>query len=450
MSRRPWRRVLSYINVALICSAAAACSSEPNDDAAGGFGGGVSADGGGGNSSAEGGGVGVGGTGGGDVGGFGGAAEPDGSWRNPFPIVLPAALEGDTTEAVSDAASSYFPCAPLTNEGGPEVVYQFTVQVPGWLSARLDDIPGDSVDVDLQLLSAKSADACVTRHDSWLGSPVVPGDYWLVVDSWVNGDNNALAGAYTLDVELVEDGNLACLESPIACDGMLPPFVNIEITEQQGDAGCMTDMARVDDFCIDRYEAMVVEDDGNGGLLPVSPYVHPSPNAVLMAVSMQGAIPQGHISQIQAADACLMAGKRLCTDSEWLRACQGATPTTYPYGNTLEPGRCNDDRICHPVPQYFESVDNWIWSELAHPCISQLPEGLAATGSHTDCATTENAFDMMGNLHEWTSDPAGTFRGGFYVDTVVNGPGCLYATTAHDISHHDYSTGFRCCTESTQ
>jgi hypothetical protein len=52
---------------------------------------------------------------------------------------------------------------------------------------------------------------------------------------------------------------------------------------------------------------------------------------------------------------------------------------------------------------------------------------------------------MMGNLHEWTADPAGTFRGGFYVDTVRNGNGCLYATTAHNTSYRDYSTGFRCC-----
>lgn len=54
---------------------------------------------------------------------------------------------------------------------------------------------------------------------------------------------------------------------------------------------------------------------------------------------------------------------------------------------------------------------------------------------------------MMGNLHEWTADPAGTFRGGFYVDTLLNGPGCLYKTTAHDIHHWDYSTGFRCCAD---
>jgi len=33
----------------------------------------------------------------------------------------------------------------------------------------------------------------------------------------------------------------------------------------------------------------------------------------------------------------------------------------------------------------------------------------------------------MGNLEEWTSDTAGTFRGGYYVDTT--------------------STGFRCCAD---
>jgi formylglycine-generating enzyme required for sulfatase activity len=54
---------------------------------------------------------------------------------------------------------------------------------------------------------------------------------------------------------------------------------------------------------------------------------------------------------------------------------------------------------------------------------------------------------MMGNLHEWTADPAGTFRGGFYVDTTINGAGCLYRTTAHVASYWDYSTGFRCCAD---
>ena len=51
----------------------------------------------------------------------------------------------------------------------------------------------------------------------------------------------------------------------------------------------------------------------------------------------------------------------------------------------------------------------------------------------------------MGNLEEWTSDTAGTFRGGYYRDTTKNGDGCSYHTTAHDFTYHDYSTGFRCC-----
>ena len=40
----------------------------------------------------------------------------------------------------------------------------------------------------------------------------------------------------------------------------------------------------------------------------------------------------------------------------------------------------------------------------------------------------------------------GRFRGGFYGDAEINGPGCLYVTSAHDPTYHDYSTGFRCCT----
>ena len=28
---------------------------------------------------------------------------------------------------------------------------------------------------------------------------------------------------------------------------------------------------------------------------------------------------------------------------------------------------------------------------------------------------------MVGNLHEWTADSEGTFRGGYYMDTTING-----------------------------
>lgn len=137
----------------------------------------------------------------------------------------------------------------------------------------------------------------------------------------------------------------------------------------------------------------------------------------------------------------------LCTDAEWLRACQGPAGTTYPYGDTREPGVCNDAREQHPAVEYFGTSEDWIWSMLGHPCINQLPDSVAPTGGHAGCVTAEGAFDMMGNLHEWTSAASGTFRGGFYVDTAINGQGCLYRTTAHSRGHWDYSTGFRCCAD---
>ncbi len=223
----------------------------------------------------------------------------------------------------------------------------------------------------------------------------------------------------------------------IACDPNAAPLPNACLTEEPGSGGCPPGMARVDAFCIDRFEA---------ALANWSPYIAPGTHAV-RAVSLRGAVPQAYISQVEAAAACAAADKRLCSDTEWLRACQGTASNTYPYGNTREPGVCNDARAVHPAVELYGTSDAWIFSHLDSPCLNQEANGLALTGAHTGCVTAEGVFDMMGNVHEWTADPAGTFRGGYYVDTVENGNGCLYATTAHDVSYDDYSTGFRCCAD---
>jgi len=88
-----------------------------------------------------------------------------------------------------------------------------------------------------------------------------------------------------------------------------------------------------------------------------------------------------------------------------------------------------------------------VWSQLGHPCINQQPDSLAASGAFEGCATPEGVYDLVGNLHEWSADPSGVFRGGFYADTSRNGEGCAYATTAHNFDYWDYSTGFRCCAD---
>jgi formylglycine-generating enzyme required for sulfatase activity len=81
-----------------------------------------------------------------------------------------------------------------------------------------------------------------------------------------------------------------------------------------------------------------------------------------------------------------------------------------------------------------------------------MPNGLAHTGSHPKCASPDGVFDLVGNLHEWVDEGPdanghGRFRGGWYGDAENNGPGCLYVTSAHEPTYHDYSTGFRCCAD---
>ena len=196
--------------------------------------------------------------------------------------------------------------------------------------------------------------------------------------------------------------------------------------------------------CVDRWEAHVVEVLDDGTFHSWSPYFNPGAIKI-RARSAPGAVPQSYISQIQATAACAEAGKRMCTDNEWLAACHGSKKTQWPYGNTEKVGACNDRRDRHPAIEYLESTD--VFARLEHPCINQIPDTVFLTGAKTECSTPEGVYDMVGNLHEWTADKAGTFRGGYYVEAKLNGRGCDYVTVRHDAIYWDYSIGFRCCAD---
>ncbi len=256
------------------------------------------------------------------------------------------------------------------------------------------------------------------------------------------GARDAGAGdAAVLDAAVIADGGAA------ACDpAVMPTPAHAGLSEVVHDPACPAGMIPTAAICVDRFEAVLFEVLPDGSTQAWSPFHNPGSRA-MRAASIEDVVPQGYINGRQAGAACAAAGKRLCTDTEWLRACRGAANQTYPYGAQRQAGVCNDARARHPAIEYFGTSASWIWSELGNACINQLADGLARTGGHAGCVTSEGAYDMMGNVHEWTSDPAGTFRGGFYVDTVINGNGCLYATTAHDTGHWDYSTGFRCCAD---
>jgi Sulfatase-modifying factor enzyme 1 len=230
---------------------------------------------------------------------------------------------------------------------------------------------------------------------------------------------------------------------------LVRPNAGKDLREPPGIGGCPSGMAPLPSrpkVCVDRWEAHVVEVLDDATEHTWSPYFNPGALRI-RAKSAPGAVPQGYISQIQAGRACAEAGKRMCKDDEWILACRGSKNTQFPYGKEEKRGTCNDHRDQHPAAQYLESADLSVFTKLEHPCISQIPDSLLLTGSKPACTTPEGLFDMVGNLHEWTADPDGTFRGGYYVDTWLNGHGCDYVTTRHVASYWDYSIGFRCCAD---
>ena len=101
-------------------------------------------------------------------------------------------------------------------------------------------------------------------------------------------------------------------------------------------------MTKIDDFCIDKYEASVIKSDG----APWSPYCDPQfGNVEVKAVSIKNGVPQSNINYVWAKKACENSGKRLCTDEEWKRACKGTQDNLFPYGATFQDNKCNDESV---------------------------------------------------------------------------------------------------------
>lgn len=209
---------------------------------------------------------------------------------------------------------------------------------------------------------------------------------------------------------------------------------------------CPAGMVEIDgSFCIDKYEASLVEVLPNGRERAFSPFATVGARRV-RAVSEPDVHPQGYISAREAQRACAASGKRLCRADEWTRACRGPDKKTYGYGDRREPGRCND-RGKNPVLTLFGR--RWTRRTMNAPALNQIDGTLARTGEHGGCTNGYGVFDMVGNLHEWVADARGAFRGGYYLDVASrgHGEGCEYVTRAHETRYHDYSTGFRCCAD---
>jgi formylglycine-generating enzyme len=210
---------------------------------------------------------------------------------------------------------------------------------------------------------------------------------------------------------------------------------------------CPKGMALIDGrYCIDRFEASLVDVLTSGEERPHSPFQLVDGQIGVRAVSEPNVYPQGYISAAQAQRACAASGKRLCKIAEWQEACRGPEKHAFGYSDAREPGRCNDNGKNPVRALYGANYSSWTMNQ---PALNQLEGTLAKTGAHEGCTNGYGVYDMVGNLHEWVADPNGTFFGGYYQDVTSqgHGGGCSYITTAHSARYHDYSTGFRCCAD---
>jgi formylglycine-generating enzyme required for sulfatase activity len=239
-------------------------------------------------------------------------------------------------------------------------------------------------------------------------------------------------------------------------------------------------MVRVDHYCIDRYEATLIDNRTSRAL---SPYYHPTltqalnsyqtwqkqsallgpPNARSFpvpipdewqltrnpeprAVSRPRVTPNSYLSYGIAKRACENAGKRLCAVSEWQRACRGQRNTQHPYGNAYRDGTCNVFRAVHPARELHGDPSIGHHDPRLNLVTDEGHTLLALTGETGNCRSEwpdGDVYDMVGNLDEWVDDPAGRFMGGFYARATRDG--CDASITAHPPEYFDYSLGVRCC-----
>jgi serine/threonine protein kinase len=140
-----------------------------------------------------------------------------------------------------------------------------------------------------------------------------------------------------------------------------------------------------------------------------------------------GSNPKSNVGFSEAKGLCEKEGKRLCTEEEWEAACRGTQGRIFPYGKGW------DSEICNTETQ--EGKDRT----------------LAKSGSFKGCVSPVGAYDMSGNLMEWTQTPFEKdnrrviVKGGSYLRPNYAAR-CSYRYPApQDL--HDPEFGFRCCAD---
>lgn len=184
---------------------------------------------------------------------------------------------------------------------------------------------------------------------------------------------------------------------------------------------CPAGMVPFAGFCMDRFEA-----PNQAGVPPLA-----------MRTAKDG------------VDFCSAQGKRLCTEAEWVRACQGPSGLPYPYGKTYQKGRCVDDKVW--------KVPDWTvlgtWPSAAAQAEAARLYQAEPSGTRRDCTSVDGVQDLTGNVAEWV---VRSFPNSNNYDHVMKGcywagcyggspPSCGFVNPAHPGTFRSYEAGFRCC-----
>jgi sulfatase modifying factor 1 len=137
----------------------------------------------------------------------------------------------------------------------------------------------------------------------------------------------------------------------------------------------------------------------------------------------EGAIPLTNVSLTEAQALCEKAGKRLCSELEWERACKGPSNYVYCWGDKYRADICQLGATILPRP----------------------------SGMKVGCHSDFGVYDLHGGVLEWTSSPFRrgaaegrmTLRGGNGIAGELVGR-CANAEPA-DANTRSQEIGFRCC-----
>jgi len=141
-------------------------------------------------------------------------------------------------------------------------------------------------------------------------------------------------------------------------------------------------------------------------------------------------------SWYDAKAACEAAGKRLCTQEEWVATCQNAAVV-----DDNRNGKIGDDLI-----EGTEFAYSDFYEEGACNDKQERESGrVAMTGNFPRCVTPTGVFDLNGNVLEWVgaTEQTAVLMGGLYYEAEK--ASCFRVQETFGAGFNNKGTGFRCC-----